>query len=104
MKLLAKLAAGVSAATCLAAAAHAQEVSDGVVKIGILTDMSGTYSALAGPGSVVAAEMAVADYGGKVLGMPIELVVADHQNKADIAANTAREWATASRSTSLPNW
>ena len=92
MKLLARLAAGVSAAACLAVAAHAQEVSDGVVKIGILTDMSGTYSDLAGPGAVAAAEMAVADQGGKVLGMPIELVVADHQNKADIAANTARQW------------
>ncbi len=92
MKLLARLAAGASAAAFLAAAAHAQEVSDGVVKIGVLTDMSGTYSDLAGPGAVAAAEMAIADQGGKVLGMPIELVVADHQNKADIAANTAREW------------
>ncbi|MCA8879452.1 MAG: ABC transporter substrate-binding protein [Rhodobacteraceae bacterium] len=92
MKVLARLAAGVSAAACLAAAAHAQDVSDGVVKVGILTDMSGTYSDLAGPGAVTAAEMAVADFGGKVLGMPIEIVSADHQNKADIAANTAREW------------
>jgi branched-chain amino acid transport system substrate-binding protein len=68
------------------------KVSDGVVKIGVLTDMTGYYSDLAGPGSVLAARMAIEDFGGKVLGMPIEIINADHQNKADIASNTARKW------------
>jgi branched-chain amino acid transport system substrate-binding protein len=70
----------------------APKVSDGVVKIGVLTDMSGYYSDLAGPGSVLAAKMAVEDFGGKVLGAPIEVVSADHQNKADVSSNTARKW------------
>ena len=70
----------------------ADKVSDGVVKIGVLTDMTGFYSDLAGPGSALAVRMAVADFGGKVLGKPIEVVSADHQNKADIASNTARKW------------
>jgi branched-chain amino acid transport system substrate-binding protein len=74
------------------AARAAGKISDGVVKIGVLTDMSGYYSDLAGPGSVLAARMAAEDFGGKVLGAPIEIVSADHQNKADIASNTARKW------------
>jgi len=76
----------------LAGGAWAGEISDGVVKVGVMTDMSGAYSDLSGKGSVLAAEMAIADFGGKVGGKPIELVFADHQNKADIAANKAREW------------
>ncbi|MBE0618534.1 MAG: ABC transporter substrate-binding protein [Proteobacteria bacterium] len=76
----------------LGASTASAEISDGVVKIGVMNDMSGTYSDLAGPGSVVAAQMAVEDFGGKVLGKPIEIVNADHQNKPDIAANKAREW------------
>lgn len=67
-------------------------MSDNVIKIGVLDDMSGVYADLAGPGSVVAAEMAVEDFGGSVNGVPIEIVSADHQNKADIAANIARQW------------
>jgi branched-chain amino acid transport system substrate-binding protein len=70
----------------------ADKISDGVVKIGVLTDMTGFYSDLAGPGSVLAVKMAADDFGGKVLGKPIEVVSADHQNKADIASNTARKW------------
>jgi branched-chain amino acid transport system substrate-binding protein len=62
------------------------------VKIGVLTDMSSAYADLAGKGSVKAAEMAIQDFGGKMLGEPIELVSADHQNKADIAASIARKW------------
>ena len=85
-----RLLAG-AATLAIAAAAQAQ-VSNDVVKIGVLTDLSGTYSDLAGPGSVVAVKMAVEDFGGKVLGKPIEVVSADHQNKGDIAANKAREW------------
>lgn len=91
MKLFRKMLLGASAAAMVASGAAA-EISDGKVKIGLLTDMSGTYSDIAGPGAVAAAEMAIADFGGTVAGMPIELVSADHQNKADIAANTAREW------------
>jgi len=72
---------------------HAQEkISDGVVKIGVLTDLSGMFSSEAGQGAVTAVRMAVDDFGGKVLGRPIEVVVSDHQNKTDIAAARAREW------------
>jgi branched-chain amino acid transport system substrate-binding protein len=66
--------------------------SDGVVKIGVLTDMTGYYSDLAGPGSVLAAKMAAEDFGGKLHGKPIEIVSGDHQLKADVASNTARRW------------
>ncbi|WP_372604275.1 ABC transporter substrate-binding protein [Actibacterium sp.] len=91
MKTLKKLALGVSAAAMVASAAQA-EISDGKVKIGVLTDLSGVYSDVAGEGAVVAAQMAVDEFGGTVAGAPIEIVSADHQNKADIAANKAREW------------
>src|SRR5215831_15561144 len=74
-------------------AAPAQEkVSDGVVKIGMLEDMSSIYADITGMGAVTAATMAIEDFGGKVLGKPIEIVSADHQNKPDIASATAREW------------
>jgi branched-chain amino acid transport system substrate-binding protein len=82
----------VSAVALAFSAAAAAQVSNDVVKIGVLTDLSGAYSDLAGPGSVLAVKMAVEDFGGKVLGKPIEVVSADHQNKGDIAANKAREW------------
>lgn len=62
------------------------------VRIGILTDMSGVYSGVGGKGSVIAAQMAADDFGGKVLGKPIEILSADHQNKADIGVSVAREW------------
>src|SRR5512140_1759199 len=74
------------------AASAAEKVSDGVGRLGVLTDMTGYYSDLSGPSSVLATKMAVADFGGKVLGQPIEVVSADHQLKADIASNTARKW------------
>lgn len=81
---------------CLLPLASAQttasDISDGVVKIGVLTDMSGVYSDVGGVGSVLAAQMAVEDFGGKVLGAPIEVVSSDHQNKADIGSTRAREW------------
>jgi branched-chain amino acid transport system substrate-binding protein len=67
-------------------------ISDDVVKIGVLTDMSGQFSHESGEGSVTAVRMAVEDFGGKVLGKPIEVVVADHQNKPDIATGLARKW------------
>jgi branched-chain amino acid transport system substrate-binding protein len=70
----------------------APKISDDVVKIAVLTDMSGLYADLGGPGSVAAAQLAIDDFGGKVLGKPIVLVSADHQNKADVGATKAREW------------
>ena len=62
------------------------------VRIGFITDMSSLYSDVDGKGGVTAIQMAIDDFGGKVNGMPIELLTADHQNKADIAASKAREW------------
>ena len=68
------------------------KVSDGVVKIGMLEDMSSIYADITGLGAVTAARMAVEDFGGKVLGKPIEIISADHQNKPDIASATVRQW------------
>jgi branched-chain amino acid transport system substrate-binding protein len=87
----------IAAATMLAlastCAARAQDkISDGVVKIGLIEDMSSLYADITGIGAVTAAKMAVEDFGGKVLGKPIEVVAADHQNKADIASTTAQTW------------
>ena len=81
-------------AACVAEVAWGQGkgISDDVVKIGILTDMSGLYSEGSGIGGVRAAEMAVQDFGGKVLGKPVQVVYSDHQNKADIGSAKAREW------------
>jgi branched-chain amino acid transport system substrate-binding protein len=76
---------------CASSAAKAQ-VSDDVVKIGVLTDLSGPAATPTGAGSVAAAEMAVADFGGKVAGKPIQVISADHQLKPDVAAGIAREW------------
>lgn len=67
-------------------------ISDGKVRIGLILDMSGVFADVTGPGSAAAATMAVEDFGKTVLGSAVELVVADHQNKADVAAATAREW------------
>ena len=74
------------------AAAQTAAISDDVVKIGVLTDMSGQFSHESGEGSVTAIKMAVEDFGGKVLGKPIEVIVADHQNKPDTASALARKW------------
>ncbi len=84
--------AGVFAAATVGASGARCQVSDDVVRIGVLNDQSGLYADLGGPGSVVAARMAVEDVGGTVLGEPVEIVVADHQNKADIGAAIARRW------------
>src|SRR5579885_2385733 len=83
---------GLAAVGCLVAAAAQAQISDDVVKIGVLTDMSSLYADIGGKGSVVAAEMAVKDFGGKVAGKPIEVVSADHLNKPDVGANIARQW------------
>lgn len=77
----------------LSVLANAAGISNDAVKIGVLTDMSGVYSAIGGKGSVTATKMAVEDFGGKVLGKPIQILSADHQNKADLASTKAREWA-----------
>jgi branched-chain amino acid transport system substrate-binding protein len=72
-------------------AAHAQ-ISDDVVKLGVLTDMSSLYSDATGKGSVAAVQMAVDDFGGKVKGKPVEVVYADHQNKPDVGSSIVRNW------------
>lgn len=81
----------VSACALLGVGAQAQ-ISDNLVKIGVLTDLSGVYSDLGGKGSVVATEMAVADFGGKVKGAKIEVISADHQNKPDVGSAIANRW------------
>jgi branched-chain amino acid transport system substrate-binding protein len=90
------LAAVTTSAILLLACAFEAEaedkVSDGVVKIGMLEDMSSIYADITGLGAVTAARMAVEDFGGKVLGKPIEIISADHQNKPDIASATVRQW------------
>lgn len=70
----------------------AAQISDGTVKIGVLNDQSGIYADFSGRGSVVAAELAVEDFGGTLNGKKIEVLSADHQNKADLASAIAREW------------
>ena len=82
---------GVAVATLWLGQALAQ-TDQGPVKVGVLTDMSSLYSDIGGKGSVEAARMAIADFGGKLLGKPIELISADHQNKPDVGASIARKW------------
>jgi branched-chain amino acid transport system substrate-binding protein len=89
MKRVAGLAALSIALMC--GSAHAQ-ISDGVVKIGVMNDMSGTYADLAGRGSVIAAQMAIDDLGAAVKGLKVEVVSADHQNKPDVGSNIVRTW------------
>lgn len=86
------IAGAILALTQAAAWAQQEKISNNVVKIGVLTDMSGLYSDFAGKGAVEAVKMAVEDFGGKVLGAPIEVIFADHLNKADVASSTARGW------------
>jgi branched-chain amino acid transport system substrate-binding protein len=84
------LALGFAAA--LLATTSIANAADAPVKIGVLTDMSSLYSDSGGKGSQIAAEMAVEDFGGSVLGQKIQVVGADHQNKPDIGANITRDW------------
>ncbi|MEP9350631.1 ABC transporter substrate-binding protein [Xanthobacter sp. KR7-225] len=90
------LARGLAAALCagtLAASLPAlAQISNDKVKIGVLTDMSGQWADMNGPGSLAAAQMAAADFGGKVLGKPIEIIGADHLHKADVGVGIARRW------------
>ena len=88
-----KVTAGFAALTLLLfSPASFAQVSDDVVKIGVLTDMNGPAAASTGRGSVTAAQMAVDDFGGKVLGKPIRVISGDHQDKPDIGATLARRW------------
>ena len=89
---------GLLAATCALAltaglSSHANaQLSGDAVKIGVLNDQSGLYADFGGRGSVIAAQMAAEDFGGKVLGKPIQILSADHQNKPDVGSNIARQW------------
>ena len=82
----------LAVAAALGAGAAQAQVSDNVVKIGVLSDMSSLYTDLAGAGSVVAARMAVEDSGIEKRGYKVELVSADHQNKPDVGSAIARQW------------
>src|SRR3954463_13679928 len=84
-------ACSLALATMFGASAQAQ-ISGDTIKIGFITDLSGVYADLDGPAGGEAIRMAIADMGGAIAGKKIELVVADHQNKADVAAAKAREW------------
>ncbi len=88
-----KLTAACTLAAAMSAGGAAQaQISGDVIKIGIITDMSGLYSDIDGSAGAEAIKMAVADMGGAINGKKIEVLVADHQNKADVAAGKAREW------------
>jgi branched-chain amino acid transport system substrate-binding protein len=84
--------AAFAAGMCLAALHSGAEAADSRVKLGLLTDMGGVYADITGPGSIIAAQMAIEDFGGKALGQPIELVSADHQAKPDTGLAIARKW------------
>ena len=88
---------GIAAVACALAGLAASapvfaQISGDVIRIGFITDISGLYSDIDGQGGVEAIRMAIADFGGSVNGKKIELLVADHQNKADVAASKSREW------------
>jgi branched-chain amino acid transport system substrate-binding protein len=80
------------AAVPFSARAQSAAVSDDAIRIGLIEDMSGVYADITGKGCVTAAQMAIDEFGGQVLGKPVELIFADHQNKPDIAASIARQW------------
>ena len=91
MRLDIPIVLGLLAAAVIGIETARAQISDDVVRIGVLNDQSNVYADLGGQGSVIAARMAIDDIGGKVLGKPIEMVVADHQSKADIGASIARQ-------------
>src|SRR5882672_4913322 len=90
--LKALLAAGLCASLFAITGGARAQISDGVIKIGVLSDMSGLYSDIGGPGSTLAAQMAVEDFGADKKGIKVEVVSADHQNKPDVGSNIARQW------------
>jgi branched-chain amino acid transport system substrate-binding protein len=91
MKFKLKTLVAASALALCAAGAHAQ-ISGNVVKIGVLNDQSGLYADLSGQGSVVAAKMAIEDFKAKEKGLNVEVIFADHQNKADVGSQIANKW------------
>lgn len=91
-KTLVNAACSAAIAAFGSAAMAADGASDGSVKVGVLSDMSGIYQAIEGPGAVIAAQMAIDDFGGTVLGEKVELISADHQEKADVASSITRQW------------
>jgi branched-chain amino acid transport system substrate-binding protein len=97
MSAIRSITAGISALVLVAtfaggARAQTSKISNNVIRLGVLTDMSGVYSDISGPGAVEAAKMAVEDFGAAIPGVTIEVLSADHQNKADIGVAKAREW------------
>jgi branched-chain amino acid transport system substrate-binding protein len=92
MRLGVPVAFGLLAAAVICVGTGRAQVSDDLVRIGVLNDQSNVYADLGGQGSVIAARMAIDDVGGKVLGKPIDILVADHQSKADVGASIARQW------------
>ena len=82
----------LASALALALPSAQAQVSDGTIKIGVLSDMSSLYTDIGGKGSEVAARMAVEDFGAAAKGMKVEIISADHQNKADVGSNLARQW------------
>ena len=93
MKHISRHALGAAAfAAALGASTALAQYTDGVIKIGVMNDMSGTYSDLSGQGSVIAARMAVEDFGAAAKGMKVEILGADHQNKPDVGSNVVRTW------------
>ncbi|MDP9928967.1 ABC transporter substrate-binding protein [Variovorax paradoxus] len=85
-------ACAVALLVSAAAAAQGSAISEDVVRIGVMADQTGPYSGNGGPGSSLAVKMAVEDFGGKVLGKPVEVLLADDQNKPDVGLNIARKW------------
>jgi len=83
---------GLALAAALGAGAAQAQISDNVIKIGVLSDMSSLYTDLAGAGSVAAARLAVEDSGIEKRGIKVEIISADHQNKPDVGSNVARQW------------
>jgi branched-chain amino acid transport system substrate-binding protein len=92
MKVINRSLLALSVGALLAAGSAQAQISDGVVKIGVLSDMSSLYADLDGAGSVLAATMAVEDFGAAAKGIKVEIISADHQNKPDVGSAVARQW------------
>src|SRR5690606_23055134 len=92
MSRLTQILATVGCVAALGTGAATAQVSADVVKIGVLTDMAGVTADITGKGSLVAAQMAVEEVGGAILGKPIEVIVGDHQHRTDLGASMARQW------------
>jgi branched-chain amino acid transport system substrate-binding protein len=92
MKFACTLTLAAAATLAIGASAAQAQYSDGTIKIGVLSDMSSLYADVGGPGSVLAAQMAVEDFGAAAKGMKVEVVSADHQNKPDVGSSIARQW------------